>query len=239
MIRLPYMRNASLSSNIRQSRTVSCFAFIAIGCIVSFFLVVAILHALRTDVNPVRQAVSNYAIGPYSFLMISAFFALALGMLSLALGLARGMELTRPAVVALRLLRLASIGLVVVGIFPGDVNVPHPPATVTGFVHWIAAGISFLSLMIAAFLLSYCFKGDERWQWIHRSSSILAYSAVAALGVFAMLALIGWIGIGERTYIAISLLWPLITAIQLWSHATGKGIKRQLRAIGTMFRKVA
>ena len=225
MIRLLYKHKVNLTSTRNQVRKVAWLAVITICCIVYFFLVVAILHVLRSDVNTVRQAVSNYAIGPYGFLMISAFFALALGMFSLASGLAGEMKLTRPAIIALRLLYLASIGLVVVGIFPGDVNVPHPPATVTGFVHWIAAGTSFLSIMIAAFLLSYCFKEDERWQSFHHPAFVLASSAVAALGVFAVLALIGWIGIGERIYIAISLLWPLVTAIQLWSHVTRKGIK--------------
>jgi hypothetical protein len=96
----------------------------------------------------------------------------------------------------------------------------YPPATVTGIIHWIAAGTSFLSIMIAAFLLSYCFKEDERWQSFQRPAFLLATSAVVALAVFGMLALIGWIGLGERIYIAISLLWPLVTAVQLWSHVT-------------------
>jgi hypothetical membrane protein len=226
MIRLPYKHKVNLTSTRNQVRKVAWLAVITICCIVYFFLVVAILHVLRPDDNPARQAVSNYAIGHYGFLMISAFFALALGMFSLASGLAGGMKLTRPSIVALRLLCLASIGLVIVGIFPGDANVPHPPATVTGFVHWIAAGISFLSIMIAAFLLSYCFKEDERWQWFHHPAFVLAFSAVAALGMFGMLALLGWIGIGERIYIAISLLWPLVTAIQLWYQVTRKEINR-------------
>ena len=38
--------------------------------------------------------------------------------------------------------------------------------------------------------------------------------AAAALEVFGMLALLGWIGIGERIYVAPSLLWPLVTAVQ-------------------------
>ncbi len=120
----------------------------------------------------------------------------------------------------MQLLYVASVGLVVTSIFPGDVNVPHPPATITGLIHWIAAGTSFLSIMIAAFLLSYCFTEDERWQSFHQPALVSAFTAVAALAVFGTLVLIGWVGIGERIYITASLLWLLFTAIQLESHVS-------------------
>ncbi len=208
MIRPSYTPHTGLISITNRTSKVPWLAFITIGCIMYFFLVVAILHVLRPDDNPIRQAISNYAVGPYGLLMISAFLALA------------------RARVAMLLLYVASFGLVIVGIFPGDVNVPHPPATVTGLIHWMAAGTSFLSIMIAAFLLSYCFKEDEHWQSYHYSALVMALITVAALAVFGMLVLIGWIGIGERIYITTSLLWPLFTAVRLWSHATRKGIKR-------------
>ncbi len=221
MIREARTLKASLTSTTNRARKVASLAFITIGCIMYFFLIVAILHVLRPDDNPIRQAISNYAVGPYGLLMISAFLALALAMVTLALGLAGDIKLTRRARVAMLLLYVASFGLVIVGIFPGDVNVPHPPATVTGLIHWMAAGTSFLSIMIAAFLLSYCFKGDEHWQSYYYSALVLALITVAALAVFGMLVLIGWIGIGERIYITTSLLWPLFTAVQLWSSAHG------------------
>jgi len=226
MIHLPSRRKANLTSVRNQVIKDAWVALITICCIVYFFLVVTVLHALQPDYNPFTKAVSNYAIGPYGFLMISAFFSLALGLFTLALSLRRAIKLTRRTILAVWLLHLASCGLVIVGIFPGDVNVPHPPATVTGFIHWIAASTSFLSIMIAAFLLSYCFKEEERWQSFQRPAFLLAISAVAALAVFGMLALIGWIGLGERIYIAISLMWPLVTAIHLWPHATEGRMRR-------------
>lgn len=222
MIRLFRKSHTRLASNANQFRKIAILAFTSIAGIIYFFVVVAILHILRADYNPIRQAVSNYAVGPYSFLMISGFFALALTMFTLALGLTEDLMLTHRAIIAVRLFYIASVGLVVVGIFPGDVNVPHPPATITGYIHWIAAGTSFLSTVIAAFLLSYCFKEDERWQSFHRSALTLAFTTMAALAIFGMLALIGWIGIGERIYIAASLLWPLLAAIRLWMHAIKK-----------------
>lgn len=222
MIRLFHKGQLRLTSNANPSRKIAILTFISISCIVYFFFVVAILHVLRTDYSPIRQAVSNYAVGQYGFLMTSGFFALSLGMFTLALGLTEDLMLTYRAIIAMRLFYAASVGLAIVGIFPGDVNVPHPPATITGYMHWIAAGISFLSIMIATFLLSYCFKKDDRWQSFHRPALTLAWTTVAALAVFGILVLIGWIGIGERIYIAASLLWPLLAAIRLWTHAAKK-----------------
>ncbi len=37
---------------------------IAIGGIMYFVVAVVALHALRPELNPIRHAVSNYAIGP-------------------------------------------------------------------------------------------------------------------------------------------------------------------------------
>ena len=175
------------------------------------------LHFLRPEYNPINHAVSNYAVGPYGYLMTAAFYVLALSVFALALGLFRCIALTNLSRVAMLLLCLASIGMVVMGIFPGDVHALHPPATITGVIHWTAAGISFLSIMIAAFLLSSSFKSDERWQEFRRLCFILALAMVGALLLYGILALVGWIGIGQRIYIAVCLVWLLVLAGCVWS----------------------
>ena len=91
---------------------------------------------------------------PSGYLMTAAFYALALSVFALAFNLFRNIALTNLSRVAILLLCLASSGMVVMGIFPGDAHALHPPATITGVVHWTAASISFLSIMITAFLLS-------------------------------------------------------------------------------------
>ena len=113
--------------------------------------------------------------------------------------------------------------MVIMGIFPGDVHALHPPATITGIIHWTAAGISFLSIMIAAFLLSGSFKTDERFQVFQRPCFLLALAMVGALLLYGILALVGWIGIGQRIYIAVCLLWLLVLAGWVWSIRMGEG----------------
>ena len=123
---------------------------------VYFFL--AVLHFLRPEYNPINHAVSNYAIGSFGYLMTSAFYVLALSVFVLTLGLFFNIALTNLSRTAVLLLCVASCGLVIMGIFPGDVHALHPPATIIGVVHWAAAGVSFLSIMIATLLLSVSFK---------------------------------------------------------------------------------
>ena len=181
-----------------------------------FVVAVAVLHFLRPEYNPINHAVSNYAVGPYGYLMTAAFYVLALSVFALALGLFRSIALTNLSRIAVLLLFLASCGMVIMGIFPGDVHALHPPATITGIIHWTAAGISFLSIMIAAFLLSGSFKTDERFQVFQRPCFLLALAMVGALLLYGILAFGGWIGIGQRIYIAVCLLWLLVLAGWVW-----------------------
>jgi hypothetical membrane protein len=220
MIWMPHTREADLTPGTQQAKLISWLALIAIVGIAYFFVAVVALHFLRPEFNLVNHAVSNYAVGPYGFLMVAAFFVLALSVFALALGLARSLALTSKGWAGVLLLCIASVGMVVMGIFPGDVNALHPPATITGLVHWTAAGLSFLSIMIAAFILSSCFKMDRRWRSFQRISLVLAVSMVVALLVYGILALIGWIGIGQRIYIIVSLMWVLFTAVRLRAIVT-------------------
>jgi hypothetical protein len=220
MIWLPHKRGIDHIQVTRQARQVAWLALIAIGGIVYFVVAVVVLHFLRPEYNPINHAVSNYAVGSYGYLMTAAFYVLALSVYALALGLTRSIALTNLSRVAVLLLYLASIGMVVMGIYPGDVHALHPPATITGVIHWTAAGISFLSIMIAAFLLSSSFRTDERWQAFQRPCFLLALAMVGALLLYGVLALVGWIGIGQRIYIAVCLLWLLVLAGWLLLIAT-------------------
>ncbi len=220
MIWLSHKRGIDHIQVTRQARQVAWLALIAMGGIVYFVVAVVVLHFLRPEYNPINHAVSNYAVGSYGYLMTAAFYVLALSVYALALGLTRSIALTNLSRVAVLLLYLASIGMVVMGIYPGDVHALHPPATITGVIHWTAAGISFLSIMTAAFLLSSSFRTDERWQAFQRPCFELALAMVGALLLYGVLALVGWIGIGQRIYIAVCLLWLLVLAGWLLLIAT-------------------
>src|SRR6266496_5548627 len=69
----------------RLARQAAWLALAAIGGIVYFVVAVVVLHFLRPVYNPINHAVSNYAVGPYGYLMTAAFYVLALSVFALAL----------------------------------------------------------------------------------------------------------------------------------------------------------
>jgi hypothetical membrane protein len=220
MTQLPFHTNVGRSLRTHQTKQSAWLASLAVGGLLYFVLAVVSLHVLRSELNPLKRAVSNYAIGPFGLLMSSAFFTLALSEVALGLGLARSLAPSLRVCLSVLLLNLAGMGLVVIGIFPGDVTSLHPPATTTAVIHWTGAALSFLSLMIATFLLPRCYQRDVRWQSFHRLAFALAVIIILALGLFGILALVGWVGVGERLYIATCLAWLFLTAMRLRSLGT-------------------
>ena len=203
-----------------QSRLVTMFALITVVGIAYFIVVVCVMHFLRQDYNPVNHAVSNYAVGPFGYLMTSAFYVLALSVIAEAADLFLSIDLNKASLAAILLLCLSSCGIVVMGIFPGDAHSLHPPATLIGVIHWAAAAFSFLCVMVAAFLLASSFKSDERFQRFQQPCLVLALAMVGALLLYGALALVGWVGIGQRIYLAVCLLWMLVLAGWIWTSGS-------------------
>src|ERR687898_2149830 len=73
-----------------MSRVTMVLALLTIVGIADFLLNVAALHFLRPDVNPVLEPMSNYAVGPYGFLLTVADIGLSLAAIALAFGLYLG-----------------------------------------------------------------------------------------------------------------------------------------------------
>src|SRR5579859_8202713 len=92
---VPFTHKAVFSSGDNQLKQGTWLALVALGGILYFVIAVVLLHVFRPELNPVSHAISNYAIGPFGFLMISAFFTLALSEFALALGLARSLTRSR------------------------------------------------------------------------------------------------------------------------------------------------
>jgi hypothetical protein len=202
-----------------QPKLIPLLALVTMVGIAYFVVGVGVLHFLRPDYNPVNHAVSNYAVGPFGYLMTSAFFVLALSVMTLAASLFFSIALSNASQVAILLLCLSSCGIVVMAIFPGDAHALHPPVTTTGVIHWAAAAFSFLCIMVAAFLLASSFKTDERFQRFQQLCLELAMAMVGALLLYGVLALVGWVGIGQRIYLIISLLWLFLLAMWIWTSS--------------------
>ena len=81
------MMESQGSSRMTMSRVTGVLALLAIVGIVDFLLNVAALHFVRPDVNPMLEPMSNYAVGPYGFLLTAADIGYGLAALALTFGL--------------------------------------------------------------------------------------------------------------------------------------------------------
>jgi Protein of unknown function (DUF998) len=206
-------------SRVTMSRVTMFLALLAIVGIADFLLNIAALHFVRPDVNPVLEPMSNYAVGPYGFLLTAADIGSSLAALALILGLYLGIAPAGRSYVGLFLLGLYGVSQLLAGIFPIDVG---GETTTVGAIHNIVGNIGFFGFPIAVILLSLGMGKDERW----RSLRLPALALAGVVVVTVILTMIGFnIGIGfgvtQRLFNVAAMLWMLVVALHLRSLAQG------------------
>ncbi len=210
---------ATMMESQRSSRVTTFLALVAIVGIVDFLLNVATLHFVRPDVNPVLEPMSNYAVGPYGFLLTAADIGGCLAALALTFGLYWGIAPPGRSYVGLFLLGLYGVSVLLAGIFPIDVG---GEATTFGIIHNIVGNILFFGFPIAVILLSLGMGKDERWRSFRRPA--LALSVVIVLT--AILTIVGsnlgiGFGVSQRIFNITALVWMLAVALHLRPMAWG------------------
>ena len=189
------------------------FATASIVCFTYSVLVLLLLHALRPDYAPVHHMISDYAVGPYGWVMTTFFLAMSCGCVMLLLGLVRSGPSAALARIGTLLLAVASVGLVVSAIFPTDVQ---PPSTRSGEIHDLSFLVNVGSILLAIVLLSVSFGGEPRWRPYRPASLSLAGLAVlAAVLQFLTLHRGAPYGLTNRLFVTVLFAWLLATSIRL------------------------
>lgn len=199
------------------SRATTLLALIAIVGIADYLLNLVALHFLRPDVNLVLEPISNYAAGPYGFLLTAASIGSGLAALALMVGLYLGIAPPARSYVGLFSLGLYGVSVLLAGVFPIDLGAE---TTMNGIIHNIVGNLSFFSFPIAVILLSLGMGKDERWRSMRLPA--LALSGVVVLTV--VLTMVGFnLGIGfgvtQRLANVAVLLWMVVVALRLRSIA--------------------
>ena len=172
-----------------------------------------LLHIVRTDLDPVRQVMSEYANGRFGFLMTAVFYAI--GLASIALGVRLGRAMAGGAlVVATRiLLVLGGLGLVLAGVF--EVGRPAVPDTIEEIIHSYATMVAFTLIIVAMVLFAVSCRRDPRWTgfvWIAWGLAVTA----AVAGAFSPFAgLTTWSGLAQRLLGLAVVAWLLLTALHI------------------------
>jgi hypothetical membrane protein len=184
---------------------------------VAYFVVAGIaLHFLDSGLDPVKVYMSDYALGPYGWLMKSAFFGVGLGTIAIGLGLRATLETGKRVTPAVVLVMVAGIGFLVAGTFNTD---PYDAveATTSGSIHLLGALVLFLSLVVSAWLLRGVFSRD--WRWLDFSRPTLWFAiALTATFVFMFVGPLG-AGLDQRIFVVAVMSWLALLGWQVSQHA--------------------
>jgi hypothetical membrane protein len=192
----------------------SGIAVTAISCFVYFALALVVMHLLRPDYAPASHMISDYAVGPYGWVMTTAFLSLSGGCLTLAWGLSRGGPRSMLARGGVALLGLASAGLAVTAAFPTDL--PGGPATRAGDIHGVSFLVNVASLIGASVLITMGMGGQPGWrehQWT--SATLAALAGLALVLQFLTLRRGAPYGLANRLFATLLVTWLLATAVRL------------------------
>ncbi len=103
-----------------RGKQLSVLGAVAIVGTTAFLVLIAALHFLSPDISPVDRPTSEYATGPFGYLMTSAFVALSCATWALVIGLHRDLPRAGVHRTGLVLLGIWGICLLAAATFPID-----------------------------------------------------------------------------------------------------------------------
>ncbi|HEX2028959.1 MAG TPA: DUF998 domain-containing protein [Nitriliruptorales bacterium] len=205
----------------RAGAAVARLGDVAIAATASFVVLIGVLHLLRPDVDPIQRPTSEYAVGPFGWLMTAAFLSLSAATWALVIGLHRDLTGAARSRLGVAALGAFGIGLVVAAAFPIDLD--GAPPTVAGTVHAINGPLTFLSLIVGVSLVSRRLQHDARWRPVHRIAWPLALLLmVEFVGGGLAAATTTGAGIAQRLLLVTFATWFVLVGARLRSDATGR-----------------
>jgi len=138
---------------------------------------------MGTDIDWMRDYVSDLANKPLGWLFIAGTFVHGWGNLALAAGLRGALRPGRLRTWAVLLFALAAVGILLASQFP--IDPPDQITSTTGIAHRAFASATFSLELAAVFVFSAAFRHQRRW---HRQQAVsLALSVSAAIVMTAFL----------------------------------------------------
>ena len=175
---------------------------------------VVALHVIRPRVSPIERRLSEYALGPYGWLMDTALMATAGGLAALAIFLTRSAG--RPRLVPAALV-VSAIALVLSAIYRLDVTDNGDDV----FHRW-ASGTAAAAVVVATLGWSVVGAGRRR-PWRRGPDRLLAIVALGLAVLSLMLHETYLTGINQRLVWAALIAWSVVvTVTELASHRPGR-----------------
>ena len=206
-------------TSIDAQRLSFAWPTLTIAGIAWFVLAAIALHALRPDLDAIDSQMSLYLIGAWGPLLQSAYAALGVAMIGLAVGSYRSMPPSARSAAPGLLFVLAGISLTVTAY--AWMDMPGVDASLEGLVHGVSAQGAFLFATTAIVLQALRFRLDPAWR---RHIPWLLPWAVACFAAIWVLAL--WRdaprGLAQKTVIAMIVGWLAAVATLLWQRVRAR-----------------
>jgi hypothetical protein len=154
----------------------------------TFVVLLAALHVVKPEIDPSWRFISEYALGDYGWVMVLAFFSLALSYVALFVAL-RSDARTLAGRLGLALLLVSAAGLTIAGIFTTDpVTASKDAITARGKLHNVGGALG-IAMPFAAALVSRSLARNDAWSPARRA--LLWTAGLAWIGFLFAFASLG------------------------------------------------
>ena len=210
------MQTGSPALPIPEHRPTGASLVVLLGVAVAFCGVM-LLHAISSDVDPIREVMSHYANGSHGRYMSVVFYAFGVTAIAMGFRLRTAIRWHGLPRIVPGLLGLAGVSLIASGVF--EVDRPLAPQTMEETIHSNAAVAAFVMTIVAMLLFAVATRDDPRWRsfrWI--AASLAGLAALAAAGTQLAGDRVGS-GAVQRVLAGSVLAWFLLTALHLRTKA--------------------
>lgn len=150
-------------------------------------IALVVASIVRSDLNVLQNSLSYYAIGPWGALQSTAFIALGVSSISLALALRSAISPSLANALCSLLLIVAGVSCIFLVIFPmGSTG----PGTILGDAHQTAGTIAGVAQLTATLAFVVAIRAERAWYRIIRVARVAL--AVAIFGAVVTQAAIWW-----------------------------------------------
>ncbi len=199
--------------------TISLAAWLAIAAVITYQLILIMLIFIRPDLDPSWHTISEWAIGPYGWLMSMAFLISAVSYGSLWVAI-RSQVQGIWGKIGLAILFTCFIGTVGVGVFTTDPYPPEKNPTTIGILHVITGTSAMMLLPFAALLINLSLaRKNPKWASAKRALSWTAGLPLLAFVGFVTHLMIFVMPLGDYYGPGLQIGWPprfLFLLYQLW-----------------------
>lgn len=199
--------------------------WLAMGGMTGTFLFIPaafLIGEMREDYSHLSQGISALSAtgAPHAWAQTANFIIVGMLVIGLAVGLQRGIGEARGSFLSPALIAVFGLAIIINGVFPADpVGAPESP---TGTIHSLTAGLGFLAVIAAMFILSRQFLKREAWKnlgslsrWFGMATIFLMVSYLMAQEG-AVQAWQPWTGLLQRGMAAAVMAWLFILALRLF-----------------------